>query len=109
MDRLTATQVFVSVVEHGSLTQAADHLEMSTAMVSRYLAAMEGWLGSRLLHRTTRRISLTEAGQTALAGCRQLLDLAEDVRHVAGKASRVPAGRLRIACASSFADAQLSL
>jgi len=108
MDRLTATQVFVSVVEHGSLTQAADHLEMSTAMVSRYLAAMEGWLGSRLLHRTTRRISLTEAGQTALAGCRQMLDLAEDVRHVAGTASRVPAGRLRIACASSFADAQLS-
>ncbi|RQP22779.1 LysR family transcriptional regulator [Piscinibacter terrae] len=108
MDRLTATQVFVAVVEHGSLTQAADHLEMSTAMVSRYLAAMENWLGSRLLHRTTRRISLTEAGQTALAACRQLLELAQDVQQQAGTASRVPSGRLRIACSPSFAEAQLA-
>ena len=46
MDRLTATRVFVTVVEHGSLTQAAERLEMSTAMVSRYLAAMENWLGA---------------------------------------------------------------
>jgi DNA-binding transcriptional LysR family regulator len=108
MDRLTATRVFVSVVEHGGLTRAAAHLEMSAAMVSRYLAAMEDWLGSRLLHRTTRRISLTESGQSALASCRQLLDLAEDVRHLAGKASRAPAGRLRIACSPSFAEAQLA-
>jgi DNA-binding transcriptional LysR family regulator len=61
---------------------------MSTAMVSRYLAAMEAWLGTRLLRRTTRRISLTEAGQGALAGCRQLLDLAEDVKHQAGEVTR---------------------
>ena len=50
MDRLTATRVFVTVVEQGSLTQAAERLDMSTAMVSRYLAAMEGWLGTRLRH-----------------------------------------------------------
>ena len=66
MDRLTATRVFVTVVELGSLTQAAARLEMSTAMVSRHLAAAEDWLGARLLHRTTRRIGLTEAGQAAL-------------------------------------------
>ena len=108
MDRLTATRVFVTVVEHGSLTQASERLEMSTAMVSRYLAAMETWLGARLLHRTTRRISLTEAGQSALASCLQLLDLAEDVKHRAGEASRVPAGRLRITSSASFAEAQLA-
>jgi DNA-binding transcriptional LysR family regulator len=108
MDRLTATRVFVTVVDQGSLTQAADRLDMSTAMVSRYLAAMEGWLDARLLHRTTRRISLTEAGQAALASCRQLLDLAEDVKHQAGEISRVPAGRLRIASSPSFAEAQLT-
>jgi DNA-binding transcriptional LysR family regulator len=108
MDRLMATRVFVSVVEHGSLTRAAEHLEMSTAMVSRYLATMEGWLGARLLHRTTRRIGLTEAGLSALASCRQLLDLAEDARHLAGAASRIPAGRLRIASSPSFAEAQLA-
>jgi len=103
-----ATRVFVSVVEHRSLTQAAERLEMSTAMVSRYLAAMEGWLGARLLHRTTRRISLTEAGEAALASSRQLLELAEDLQHVAGSAHRQPAGRLRLACAPSLAEAQLA-
>lgn len=108
MDRLTATRVFVTVVEHGSLTQASERLDMSTAMVSRYLAAMETWLGARLLHRTTRRVSLTEAGQAALASCRQLLDLAEDVKHQAGEVSRVPAGRLRITSSASFAEAQLA-
>ncbi len=108
MDRLTATRVFVTVVEHGSLTQAADRLDMSTAMVSRYVAALESWLGARLLHRTTRRISLTEAGQAALPGCRQLLDLAEDVKHQAGEISRVPSGRLRITSSASFAEAQVA-
>ena len=108
MDRLVATRVFVTVVEKGSLTSAAEHLDMSTAMVSRYLAAIEEWLGARLLHRTTRRISLTEAGQAALAGCRQLLELAEDMRHQAGEVTRVPSGRLRITCSASFAEAQLA-
>ncbi|MGY0196011.1 LysR family transcriptional regulator [Leptothrix sp. BB-4] len=108
MDRLTATRVFVTVVEQGSLTQAADQLDMSTAMVSRYLAAMETWLGARLLHRTTRRISLTDAGQAALMSCRQLLDLAEDVRHQAAESSRVPSGRLRITSSASFAESQLA-
>jgi len=108
MDRLTATRVFVAVVEQGSLTQAAEHLDMSTAMVSRYLVAMEDWLGARLLHRTTRRIGLTEAGVSALSSCRQLLDLAEDVQHQAGSASRVAAGKLRVACSPSFAEAQLA-
>lgn len=108
MDRLIATRVFVTTVEQGSLTRAAEHLDMSTAMVSRYLAAIEAWLGARLLHRTTRRISLTEAGQAALAGCRQLLELAEDVKSQAGEVSRVPSGRLRITSSTSFAEAQLA-
>jgi DNA-binding transcriptional LysR family regulator len=108
MDRLTATKVFVTVVEHGSLTQASERLDMSTAMVSRYLAAMEEWVGARLLHRTTRRISLTEAGQSALDSCRQLLELAEDVTHQAGASGRAPSGKLRITSSASFAEAQLA-
>ena len=55
MDRLIAMQVFVEVAERGSLTQAADVLDMSRAMVSRYLESVERWLGARLLQRTTRR------------------------------------------------------
>jgi len=108
MDRLTAARVFIEVVERGSLTQAADRLAMSQAMVSRYLAAMEDWVGARLLHRTTRRITLTDAGDAALASCRQLLELAEDVRHVAGHRNREPEGKLRVATSSSFAEAQLT-
>lgn len=109
MDRLTATRVFVSVVDQGSLTRAADALDMSTAMVSRYLATLEGWLQARLLHRTTRRISLTDAGESALASCRQLLELADDLQSLAGAAGREPAGRLRLASSQSFAEAQLAM
>lgn len=108
MDRLSAAQVFVEVVDSGSLTTAAERLEMSTAMVSRYLAAIEAWFDARLLHRTTRKLSLTEAGLAALPVCRQLLELAEDARHLAAERSRVPAGVLRVTAAGSFADAQLA-
>lgn len=108
MDRLTAVQVFVEVADRGSLTQAAEQLQMSGAMVSRYLAAVEQWMGARLLHRTTRRVSLTEAGAAALPACRQLLDLAADVPERAGAPTRDPAGLLRVASSSSFADAQLT-
>lgn len=108
MDRLTAARVFVEVAERGSLTQAAEHLDMSTAMVSRYLAAIEGWLGARLLHRTTRKLSLTDAGLAALPSCRQLLDIAQDTEHLAAERSREPSGVLRVTTASSFAESQLT-
>ena len=108
MDRLTAVRVFVEVADRGSLTQAADHLEMSAAMVSRYLAAAEAWFDARLLHRTTRKVSLTDAGLAAIPSCRQLLEIAEDVQHLAAERSREPAGILRVTTSSSFADAQLT-
>ena len=108
MDRLTATRVFVEVADRGSLTQAADSLEMSTAMVSRYLVTIEEWFGARLLHRTTRKITLTDAGIAALPSCRQILELAEEVQHIASERSREPAGVLRITTAASFAEAQLT-
>lgn len=108
MDRLTATRVFVTVAEQGSLTRAADALDMSTAMVSRYLVALETWLHARLLHRTTRRVTVTEAGESALASCRQLLELADDMKSLAGEAGREPGGRLRVASSPSFSQAQLA-
>ena len=108
MDRLTAVRVFVEIADRGSLTQAADYLEMSAAMVSRYLSAVETWFGARLLHRTTRKVSLTDAGLAAIPSCRQLLEIAEDVQHLAAERSREPAGILRVTTSSSFADAQLT-
>ena len=73
MDRITAAQVFVSIAERGSMIAAADALDMSRAMVTRYLAEMEEWAGARLLHRSTRRLSLTDAGDVTLARCRAML------------------------------------
>lgn len=108
MDRLTAVRVFVEVADRGSLTQTAEHLEMSAAMVSRYLAAVEDWFDARLLHRTTRKVSLTDAGLAALPACRQMLDIAEEARSIAAQRNREPAGVLRVTTAASFADAQLT-
>ena len=62
MDRITAAEVFVTIVDRGSMIAAAETLEMSRAMVTRYLAQMEQWAGARLLHRTTRKLSRPTPG-----------------------------------------------
>lgn len=108
MDRLQAMQVFVSVVERGSLTAAAEALDISRAMASRQLEALERWLGARLLQRSTRRLSLTDAGLEALPRCRQMVELAEEARQVAGARQRVVSGRLRITASMSFAQQHLA-
>ncbi|MCW2290026.1 DNA-binding transcriptional LysR family regulator [Pseudomonas sp. BIGb0408] len=108
MDRLTATRVFVEVVDRGSQTAAAEHLDLSRAMVSRYLAALEGWVGARLLHRTTRKLSLTQVGTELLPHCREMLHTAEMMRTTGIKATDGPSGNLRIASSQSFAQTWLS-
>lgn len=108
MDRFVAMQVFVEIAERGSLTEAGNALDISRAMVSRYLESLEQWLGVRLLHRTTRRVSLTEAGAEALQGCRQVVELTRDIRSTAGARQVEPSGRLRIAASASFAQACLA-
>ena len=101
-------QVFVEIAERGSLTEAGQALDMSRAMVSRHLESLERWLGVRLLHRTTRRVSLTDAGAEALQRCRQVLELTGEVQAVAGARQNAPSGRLRIATSVSFAQACLA-
>lgn len=108
MDRIRAMQVFTEVADRGSLTEAGEALDMSRAMVSRYLESLESWLGARLLHRTTRRVSLTDAGAEALPRCRQVLELTHDVQAAAGARSAVPTGKLRITTSASFAQAHLA-
>ncbi len=103
MERLMAMRVFVEVADAGSLTAASERLDMSRAMASRHLEALERWLGARLFHRTTRRISLSEAGEQALPRCRQMLDLADEVKALAGERRREPVGKLRLTSSLSFA------
>jgi len=107
MDRLTATRVFVEVVERGSQTAAAEALEMSRAMVSRYLGELETWVGARLLHRTTRKLSLTGAGEQLLGQCREMLAMADAMQSVSRMDEAAPHGTLRIACSQSLAQAWL--
>ena len=108
MDRIVAAEVFVAIVERGSLSAAAEGLDMSRAMVTRYLAQMEDWSGARLLHRTTRRIGLTPAGEATLVRCRQILEIAAQMAVADGPEADTPRGLLRIACAQSLAQEVLS-
>lgn len=100
-------RVFVSVVDLGSQSAAADHLDLSRPVVSRYLAELEDWVGARLMQRTTRRLSLTAAGQETLPRCRQLLDLAGDIQAAVSAPDEAPRGELRISVSTSFGQAQL--
>ncbi|MCA1326513.1 LysR family transcriptional regulator [Herbaspirillum sp. alder98] len=107
MDRLIAMQVFVTVVDSGSLSAAAQQLDLSRPVVSRYVAELEEWVGARLLHRTTRRLSLTPAGNEILARCRQMLVLSDDMRHAVDTPDETPRGLLRITSSTSFTQTQL--
>lgn len=97
MDRVTAAAVFNRICELGSLSAASRALGISRPMVSRYLEEMEKWAGTRLLHRSSRRLTLTPAGETILQKTRQLALLSEAIQQETTQS--VPVGTLRIACA----------
>lgn len=106
MDRITAARVLIETVERGSATAAAEALDMSRAMASRYIASIEDWSGTRLLHRTTRQLSLTSAGERVLELCREMVRIADSVSKVATDAV-TPHGRLRVTAPSILAEALL--
>lgn len=96
MDKLRAMQVFVRIVETGSLTAAAEALDVSAPSVVRTLAALEHAVGARLLNRTTRRSSLSDEGREYYERCRRVLAEVE-AADAALSARRVePRGRLRL-------------
>ncbi|ACK45720.1 LysR family transcriptional regulator [Shewanella baltica] len=103
MDRLEAAKVFVTIVERGSMVSAANALDMSRSMVTRYLSEMEEWSGARLLHRSTRSLSLTPAGEQVLDYCHRLLELANEVPAVSHASVAIPRGLLRISCSQFLA------
>lgn len=97
MDRVIAAQVYMRICELGSLSAAARALGMSRPMVSRYLEQMEQWAGTRLIHRSTRKLTLTAAGEKVLQKTRMLTQLSDEI---AGQSERaIPSGTLRVACA----------
>lgn len=96
MDRLTSMAVFVRAVDVGSFAAAADALEMSGPMVGKHVRFLEDRLGVRLLNRTTRRQSLTEAGQAYYERCRAVLAEAEAADAIVSDERSEPRGRLRV-------------
>jgi DNA-binding transcriptional LysR family regulator len=96
MDRFQEMRAFVTVVDSGSFVRAADTLDLSKTAVSRLVGDLESRLGTRLLHRTTRRLSLTPEGEVFHERCRQLLgDVAEAEAELTAHAGEA-VGRLRV-------------
>jgi DNA-binding transcriptional LysR family regulator len=102
MDRLLAMRVFARVVEAGSFSHAAERLSLSTTATSRLVADLESHLGARLLHRTTRRLSLTDAGRSYFERCVNILDDVDEAEAIAGSATRKVTGTLRVNAPVSF-------
>ena len=108
MDRLTAMRVFVAVAESGSFSATAEPLEMSRAMVTRYVGTLEHWLGARMLQRTTRSVTLTDAGENCLRRSQQMLALMDDVEQETSRHDTALRGQLRVTCSVSLAQAQMA-
>lgn len=102
MDRFLEMQTFNAVVDAGSFVKAADALDMSKAAVSRYVVDMETRLGVRLLHRTTRRLSLTEEGQVFYARSKELLAELEEAEAEITSRSEAASGLLRVNAPVTF-------
>jgi len=107
MNNYRAMAVFVQVVDSGSFSGAAEKLGITKSAVSQLISQLEEELGTRLLHRTTRQLSLTEAGEIYLAGCRQMVASAEAADREVGQYKNEPSGTLRISCGHDFAASHL--
>ena len=96
MDRIDAMKVFVSAVDEGSLAGAARLLRRSPAAVGRAIAFLEAHVGAELLHRTTRSIRLSEAGERYVLACRRILTELEEADILAGGERAAPRGTLTL-------------
>jgi DNA-binding transcriptional LysR family regulator len=107
MDRFEDLRAFVQAVESGSLTRAAETLQVATSAVSRRIKELEGRLGTQLLQRTTRQMRLTAAGETFHARAVEILQALEEAETEAGCHSRTLTGPLRIAAPLAFGHSHL--
>lgn len=108
MDRLHSMRVFSRVVDEGSFARAARELNLSPAVVTRLVADLEEHLGSRLINRTTRRLSLTDTGELYLERVRHILTEIEEAEALATASTTEPRGHLRVLCPPAFAVHQIA-
>jgi DNA-binding transcriptional LysR family regulator len=108
MDRWTEIALFVQIAESGSLSRAAEDMGLSNAAASRHLASLEERLGARLVQRNTRRLSLTETGETYYGRCKTILADLRDADMAVNASTLAPMGTLRITASLSFAKAHIA-
>lgn len=102
MDRLLSMRTFSKVVDDGSFAAAARHMALNQAVVTRLVADLEAHLGTRLLHRTTRSLSLTDAGERYLQRCRQILADIDAAEEATSDGEMRIGGRVRLAVPAYF-------
>jgi len=107
MDTLLSMKVFRQVVESGSFVEAAERLSLSKAMTSKHLMYLEKHLGTRLLNRSSRSLSLTESGKLFFERCKVILEEVEEAELAVGSVSGVPRGTLRVTAPSWTATRQM--
>ena len=100
MDTLLSMKVFRQIVESGSFVAAAERFSLSTAMTSKHLMHLEKHLGTRLLNRSSRSLSLTESGRLFFERCKGILEEVAEAELVVGSISGVPRGTLRVTAPS---------
>ncbi len=101
-DRFHTMSLFTAVADSASFSEAARQLEVSPPAVTRAIASLEEHLGARLLHRTTRRVTLTEIGERYLADCRRILAELKEAEESAGGSYQAPRGRLSVTASVLF-------
>ncbi|MCT7319056.1 LysR family transcriptional regulator [Ralstonia sp. CHL-2022] len=106
-DRFESMSILVAVVDSGSFSAAARRLEIPLATVSRKVAELESHLKTRLLHRSTRQLALTEAGQSYVAACRRILEEVGEAERAASGEYAAPKGELVITAPLVFGRLQL--
>ena len=102
IDIVASMRVFTAVVDAGSFSGAADKLDISRGMATRYVAQLEAHLGARLLNRTTRKLSLTEAGDGYYQRATQVLSMIEEAETSLVQEASVPRGTLRVNSSQAF-------
>jgi DNA-binding transcriptional LysR family regulator len=108
MDTLLSIKVFCEVVRAGSFVAAARHLGISNPMASKHVVHLEQQVGARLLHRTSRRLSLTEAGQLYYDKCVDALDVLDQAEAALGDRQGEPSGVLRVTAPVWFASNRIA-
>ncbi|EDZ99348.1 transcriptional regulator, LysR family [Burkholderia sp. H160] len=108
MDKSQEMTAFTAVVDAGSFVAAAETLRISKTAISRYVDALEQRIGVRLLHRTTRRLSLTEEGRLFYQRARDILAAIDDAEAEVGSRTQVPSGSIRVNVPLSFGMSHLA-